>query len=151
MKPYTLVVIDMQPVFPAAEEVLYPVIDLIKSAMVDKSNIVVVEYSYDGSVHTYEQILDKIENYPLKAIVKKRQDNGSKQVQEALHSFEHNNELKICGVNLCCCVRDTALGLSRSKKFKIEVVRNACNDEEGFEDYVVLSLGLFKRNGITLV
>lgn len=126
--PSTLVVIDMQDDFEAANQpdCVVGVTKEILLAKQRRDNIVFVEYI--GCSPTHNGLLDLLKNYSNKARIKKSEDDGSREIIKVLKRRNfRSKKLRICGVNADCCVWDTVFGLlKRLKGTQIEVVKDAC-------------------------
>ncbi len=129
-KAAPLVIVDMQPFFDAANHkgTIKECLKLISFAKRQKALIILVEYDYYGK--SCVELTRALRNYPHKMLVLKTRDNGGYEVFNALKekglSFK---TYRFCGVNATCCVHDTISGLlSHQPKAKIEVVKEACND-----------------------
>jgi nicotinamidase-related amidase len=126
--PATRLIIDMQPLFDAAEKtnVIVGVTAEIVRAMTEKAPIMVVEFA--GCGETHQSILDLLKGYRLKARIGKLGDDGSMEITRALNRTGFSSrQLRVCGVNTNCCVEATVMGLvQRLPNSKIEVVKNAC-------------------------
>lgn len=134
MGKYTLVVIDMQPSF--LEE--YNVFELenltntikreIRSAMRLKCGIVFVEFN--GFTSTIPELKKLTNNYPLSSVCTKYDISGASE----LYDFFQNHEdypyenLKVCGIYLEQCVKETVNGLAEKELDfpKIELLKYAC-------------------------
>lgn len=129
--PATLIVVDMQPDFSAANDpsVIVGVTREILEAKRKNSGIIFLEYSDTGRTH--EGFSSLIRGYRHKARVTKDDDDGSLEVVKALcrRGFGKRT-LRICGVNADCCVFDTVNGLlGRLDQVQIQVVKDACGSE----------------------
>jgi len=131
--PYILVVIDMQPGFRASlnEATIDCVAGEIRAARAANLPIVILEYAKYPATH--ERLLQLVEGYENVAIETKREDDGSEELLEACIGNEYfQNVYRVCGVNTLQCVQSTVLGVAdRLEDSRIEVVKSACNDEEG--------------------
>jgi|SaaInlV_165m_DNA_1040744.scaffolds.fasta_scaffold133393_1 nicotinamidase-related amidase len=132
--PATLVVVDMQPQFKASNipNVIVGVTREILDAKRRKSGIIFLEYTPTESLgRTHDGFSSLIRGYRAKARVTKKNDDGSKQVVDALRRRGFaSHTLRICGVNTECCVAATVNGLvERLDKTRIEVVKDACESE----------------------
>lgn len=132
--PATLVIVDMQPHFVAANTpgVIVGVTREILEAKRRKSGIIFLEYKpTDEMGRTHEGLFSLIKGYPHKARVTKDDDDGSLEVVKALRRRGFaKHTLRVCGVNTDCCVYETIVGLlDRLDRSKIEVVKDACESE----------------------
>jgi nicotinamidase-related amidase len=133
-----LVVIDMQPYFPATKKALRPVISEVKRAMKHEVPILLVELhnGYDDFGITHGSITRAVEGYPYVQLVHKAYNDGSVEVKKALDEqwgLGKETALEVCGVNTGACVADTAQGLAK-KGFDVTVIQKACGDGDGYHD-----------------
>jgi nicotinamidase-related amidase len=132
--PSTLVVVDMQPSFTAANtpSVIVGVTREILEAKRRKSGIIFLEYKpTDEMGRTHAGLSSLIRGYPHKARVTKADDDGSREVVKAIRRRGFpNRTLRVCGVNTDCCVWETTMGLlDRLERIQIQVVKDACESE----------------------
>lgn len=132
MKPYVLVIVDMQNIFIASrcERTRENIIREIKKAKKDLAHIVVVEYRHSGP--TYEGIIRAIGTYRKAHFVSKTDDDGSLAVVNSLlkRKSKTHDWFRLCGVNIDCCIAETALGLRiLFPKADIEIIMDASNTE----------------------
>lgn len=131
----TLVVVDMQECFEAAcyPSVIIGVTQEIVLARQKRSPIILLEYEGCGKSH--EGFSSLLRNYPWKARIRKGDDDGSNEIIRVIRRRGFNNStLRLCGVNSDCCVYATVEGLlKRLEDTKIEVVKEACGCEYGFD------------------
>ena len=137
--PATLVIVDMQPKFVAANtpRVIVGVTREILEAKQRKSGIIFLEYNPTCEMgRTHEGLFSLIRGYPHKSRVTKNEDDGSLSVVQAIRRRGFaNRTLRVCGVNTDCCVYETIKGLlGRLERSRIEVVKDAC-DSEWIKDY----------------
>jgi nicotinamidase-related amidase len=152
-----LIVIDMQPYFAAANkpETIQAVLEQIRAAKQAGDYIVIVEYDYDslravgakhGEIPTHKEILDEVEGYEKYVICFKRNDDGGKEIVDALAQAKayptKNIEMNLVGVNLDACVIRTARGLDdhfnyykrvdlrSGKPARINIIEKACNSSQ---------------------
>jgi len=102
----------------------------IKRAIQDKSAIVFVEYKSAGS--TLYDLKKLVNNYPMWDLAIKNTDCGAIEVLDTIEKAGYNKRrLRICGVNIECCVKDTIIKLAKLlPETKIEVIREACNGNQ---------------------
>jgi nicotinamidase-related amidase len=128
---YTLVVVDMQSSFEAAnsKRVRENVKREIQRAMDNKAAIVFVEYVGQGP--TIPSLVKPTDDYDRVFIVRKNDDDGSKEVSKVIRDNNlPGKRVKVCGVNTDCCVLETVNGLcSRLRSASFEVVGDACNSD----------------------
>lgn len=128
--PATRVVIDVQPAFCAANKpnlVVGLTLELVR-AMREKAPILIVEYRGSGSTH--RSILDLLKGYDRYAKIGKHTDGGGVEVARGVqrNNFPYHH-LRVCGVNIDCCVMATVMDMVKMEIFKnskIEMVRSAC-------------------------
>lgn len=129
-----LVVVDMQPGFRAScnEATLSAVEREIRSAVEAGDAIVILEYKKYPATHA--RLLELVDGvYERHAVVTKKDDDGSEELVDACleHGFP-GGKFRFCGVNTHACVMRTVLGLSNKlDDSRIDVVKAACNDENG--------------------
>lgn len=125
--PATLVVVDMQEAFEAACEpdVIIGVTQEILRTKQRGGAIIIVEYRDCGDTHSgFSKLL---RNYPHKARIRKRDDDGSLEVLRTIRRRGFNDQwLRVCGVNSDCCVCATVIGLLERTNANIDVVKEAC-------------------------
>jgi nicotinamidase-related amidase len=135
-KAEALIVVDVQPNFPAAETVIAAVQTQVRKAMREGLHIVFLEYEGDWYSPTFSEITDLAEKYEYKQVVYKTWDDGSEEVADALWGewgLRAGTPLRVCGVNTGACVADTAQGLAK-KGFDVTVIQKACGDGDGYHD-----------------
>lgn len=121
-----LVIVDMQPIFIAAEPIIPKVIKAIKYAKKDNDRIIVVEF--DRTSATYPEIMKVLKGYEKHSVVTKSDVDGSRQVMSILPR-KQEFVLNVCGVNLNACVYYTVKGLLKHKAVKsVNLLLPACND-----------------------
>jgi len=140
MSGTTLVIVDMQPVFPASkiESVKEGVLREVRLAKRRGDAVVVVEFA--GYNNTHNSIMQEIYKCKLDlAIVKKCQNDGSAEVIQACRKHYFScKRFRVCGVNRTACVQDTAEGLAEDEPHsKVEVVWDATADSYDCVDYDV--------------
>ena len=133
----TLVIVDMQVGFYTSHKksVLDECISLVKYFKRNKLPIIVLEYQGgygDGYGKTHECISRLYKNYPYVKILKKRIDDGSRQIHNFMREkhwgITKSDEIYICGVNIGACVLETTWGLLR-RGYKVCAIKKACNCE----------------------
>jgi nicotinamidase-related amidase len=132
MKMYTLVVVDMQSNFKAAngQRVRKNCVREILRAIKDNAPIIFLEW--EGYPATLEDLTapvkdDKYKNYYVKTKVT---DDGSAQVASLVSQHKLPKDFKVCGVNTDCCVHATVVGLTtRFSKATITVIADACDSD----------------------
>ncbi len=132
--PATLIVVDMQPSFTAANKpsIIVGVTREILEAKRRNWGIIFLEYKpTDEMGRTHEGFSSLIRGYRHKARVTKNDDDGSLEVVKAIRRREFGKRtLRVCGVNVDCCVFDTVNGLlDRLEQVQIQVVKDACGSE----------------------
>jgi nicotinamidase-related amidase len=128
-KSYSLVVIDMQPEFDAANkpETVEACVEEIKRAKEVEAPIIVVEFDSFGDTH--ETLQAELDGYNKVHYVLKHQDDGSREVINTIANEDLPSEtMRVVGVNTDYCVLETVIGLSESGRIgKIQVIEKACN------------------------
>lgn len=137
MKEYTLVVVDMQPDFPASNDpkTLSAVEREVRKAIKRGFGVVVLEVPYfspldeEGLKPTHRSILKLLDGYSRYRVTQKRWSDGSCQVVRMCEDYKFaNKRFRVCGVNTDACVLETVLGLAqRLPESKIKVIKDACN------------------------
>ena len=127
----TIVVVDMQPYFPASRKKLTvaAVAGLLSLGISRNWPIVVVEMENCG--HTNLNLLQLVEQYPLAALnVEKIDLSGAKKIDEVCQARRFpRNRFLVCGVNTMACVCETVRGLNDLlPEARIDLVEAACND-----------------------
>ena len=139
----TLIVVDMQEDFEASNEpaVVAGVCNQIFLAKQRRSGIVFLEYA--GSERTHPGLLELVKGYPFVARAWKSNDDGSMEALREIRKRGFNeSRLRVCGVNACYCVKDTAYGLLGRSNAIVEIAAGACsctcsdNCWDGFDDKV---------------
>lgn len=126
-----LVVIDMQPGYPASQDAITQWFVKQEIARARQANqlILIVEYHAHEMGETYPAIMELVEGYDRAVVVSKDGDDGSAEILQAcaargfsLHSF------RMCGVNSDACVLESVQGLvDKQPGCSITVVQDACN------------------------
>ncbi|MBX9691318.1 MAG: isochorismatase family protein [Cyanobacteria bacterium] len=138
MTAYTLVIVDMQPCFSAANDraTLQAIKKEIRRAKELGMPIVALEIDCFSPLQerlprTHKRLLELLVGYPRYRMEEKRFNDGSNAVLWALEVLgcdEEGRNLRVCGVNTDACVLDTVLGLAkRLPKSRINVLKDACN------------------------
>lgn len=126
---YTLVVVDMQASFRAAngKRVRAHCKREIERAMDNGAAIIFVEYVGQG--YTIPSLVKMTDEYRRTFFIRKTNDDGSKEVVQVIKSHRlPSRKLKFVGVNTNCCVFETVAGVSsRLRKSSLEVISKACN------------------------
>lgn len=135
MKPYTLVVIDMQDGFNPDNYAISKIKKHIIKAKIDNMPIMFVEYhdyqEEDDYGSTIYELVKLTSKYKKTYYVSKYDDNGSFEIKSAVEKYKLNKNLNICGINTDACVKRTVMGLSNNKYLKINVFSDACHSEYG--------------------
>lgn len=138
---YTLVVVDMQSKYPAANDpaVIGAVEQEILDAIRLKMPIIFLEYlSWRRGVTlrdmppTHERLTDHVKFYPHVELGEKWRDDGSDKVLNICNERRFvQTRFRIVGVNTDVCVRATVEGLNEAMpKSIIEVIVSACNTDQ---------------------
>ena len=125
---YTLVVVDVQPDFYAAngKQFLLNCKREIRQAMKDNAGIVFLEYY--GCGPTKIELRKLVDGYERAYFDTKDEDDGSLEVSVLLRKYYLNKKnVRVIGVNTDCCVRSTVEGLTAQLlNANITVVADAC-------------------------
>jgi nicotinamidase-related amidase len=131
----TLCIIDMQSGFRTArnKDTIDSVCAEVKKAKRYGWPIVLVEYTQSRFGHTMPKIRRELKGYKKTYRVTKHADDGSRQVLAAIATHQLGlKPVRVCGVNISFCVRETVLGLlEKVPACKIELVKSACNCPNG--------------------
>lgn len=156
MKEYTLLIIDMQRSFVAANKAktIRKVIENMKRAISHNSPILLTEFKGNGYSHPFMSKL--IAYYRRGYIVIKNNSSGAQEIMKCCIKHKLPTNYKICGVNFSCCVSDTAVDLIRLSKIKsnkilVNVVYNACNDPHPKHTSHGYHLKYMQKEGIQLL
>jgi hypothetical protein len=125
---YTLIIIDVQPKFPAAKQIKKNCLREIKAAVKDQAHILFLEFDEYGSTYkTLTNYLHKI-NYEKFTVGIKTLDDGSRVVKNLVYRKRmYRKKFKVAGVNTEFCVLATVEGLYfEFPKANIEVIERAC-------------------------
>lgn len=139
-----LVIIDMQPRFSASRntKLIRNIVNQIKRAKADYSDIIVLEYEPDTSCcstadRTNHQIIRAIGDYEKCYFLIKKRDDGGPEVctflsQRFPATAVKNSVFQVVGVNATACVLYTVKGISsKLPDAKIEVLKNCVRDYDG--------------------
>ena len=112
-KKNVLCIVDVQTGFVSHEYARDGVKEEIDNAIQRGWTIVVLEYV--GYGRTDKGIRDKMANYDKVFYALKNDDNGADELITILSHLGVGSprEVRFCGVNTCCCVRDTAYNYGR--------------------------------------
>lgn len=127
-----LVVIDMQPGYPAALDAVtqWFVKQEIQKQLEQNLPVILVEFDAHEMGETLQPLRDLLAGYKRLKVVSKSQNDGSKEVIAACRILSGNNSfsLRVCGVNSDACVLETVQGLSEKLPLtSIVVPQDACN------------------------
>lgn len=123
-----LLIIDMQKGFKSAKKksTILECKKLIRQAKRRKRPIIILEYYQEGE--TLPELTELLYDYPLTFHALKRKDDGGRAVHKLIRQHHFNvDEIIVCGVNISACVLETCDSLS--KRYRIRVIKRACNDE----------------------
>jgi len=138
---YTLVVVDMQPAFDAANG--KRVVDncFREILLAIKNDFPILFLEFDGYEDTHPKLMDAVKNsgYANYYLRSKREDDGSDQIQKSVYDHGLPRSFRVCGINTDCCVAATVRGLrARFANAPIDVVADACDSNwyhlRGLED-----------------
>jgi len=123
---YTLLVVDMQDTFKAANvlRVINACQREIRLAIKKKADIVFVEFEHCG--HTLSDLTNITVDYNKHYYVTKPIDDGSYDIMKLVRKKDLHRNFRIVGVNTSYCIYETALGLMNYSR-NITVVADACN------------------------
>ena len=127
---YTLVIIDMQPNFKAANNprCVANCVREVKKAIEIGANIIVLEYAQrrnENGHKTKYPIRKLVQAYEKGYFITKDDDDGSYAIIDT-GIFDSEEHFRLCGVNLGACVSSTARGLRENfPSAQIEVVKDA--------------------------
>lgn len=128
---YTLVLVDMQPYFEAANSrrVRANCKREIEKAMDRRAAIIFVEFNNCGP--TVKSLIEMTDDYDRRFFAYKDCDDGSAEVSDVINvNGLAAKKLKVCGVNTDCCVKATVTGLTaRLPNANIQVIGDACNSD----------------------
>lgn len=129
---YNLIVVDMQVGFETAKvpRVISNAVKFIKKAVKDDANIIFVEYTGHGP--TLIALKEACLSYEKQWYVYKDHDNGARRVRQIVeHAALDTSAFHYIGVNLCSCVLETTLTMSKTFKDSSHVLHksavNTCN------------------------
>lgn len=151
MDKYTLLIIDMQSNFDAANNpnTILSVLKEIKAAKDNGCGIMIVEYRNDPAIEdpkyrlkdqfkdTHSEIMDEIKDYERSAVINKYECNGAFYIKEFLLEADCDfniDSFRVCGVNTDACVASTVNEMADDlfdAEFKI--VKAACNYDHANE------------------
>jgi len=145
---YTLVIVDMQPWFEAANDpkTIEVIVEEIRKAKAVNAFIIVLEYDLSDKFlepeeeNTSPEIMKELEGYENVAVEIKDRDDGSIWISSVLHLHQIINQpVKVCGINTDACVLRTVEGLDSilnrypfqmtSTPVPIEILFHACNTD----------------------
>lgn len=147
-QPFTLVIVDMQPGFSAAndERTIDGVLDEIRAAIACGAPVIIIDSDRKKYGDTHKVLLDALAAYdPDRWTVETKfwryddqfsAHSGALQVEEACEVFDYTTQrFRVCGVNTDICVFFTAMQLGkRFPASSLEIVMRACNvPDTGFE------------------
>lgn len=144
----TLVIIDMQPEAPAArdEQVMAAVHAEIDIAKENQWPICIVQVPcldfYIRKIAlkpTHESIMQKLKDYPHYTVVDKDTTDGGYVLIAACKDKGYNtSHFRVCGVLTEACVFETVRTLSHRFNATVEVVKAACNSQDGCDKHWLL-------------
>ena len=145
MNGYTLLIIDMQSNFDAANNpnTILSTLKEIKDAKDNGCAIMVVESRNDPAIesskyplsyqfeNTHEVILNEIKDYERSAVISKHECNGSFYIKEFLLEADCDfniDKFRVCGVNTDACVASTINNMADDLfDAEFQIVKAACN------------------------
>lgn len=131
--PYTLIIIDVQEGYTAAEDetLLTNILKEIKDARENDAAILFV--NMDNVGRNIGCIWDAAYDYTYFAQIIKRDNDGSDAIIRAFSKFKFLNKtnIRVAGVYTHLCVTETVNGLTKKlPKSNVEVLTVCCNDDE---------------------
>lgn len=156
----TLLIIDMQEEFEAAcgSRIIQGCSREISEAMNRGDAILFVEYDMSPRVPTLPALTRLTKGYRNKFSVKKKGDDGSREVVGKVWDHDLPTAFRVCGVNSDCCVWDTVYSLRELMPTDTPIVLVA--DALSLEDYdgeearlyrLLKDLKGWKENGFRVV
>lgn len=141
---YTLVVIDMQNYFWASRgnRVRKSCAREIRLAVERKLPIIFVEY--DGFGSTIPSLRNLVKGYPLVSYTTKSSTDGGDEVMSIITQKNYHSQIRMAGVEISCCVYDTAASLSYTHKVAVTLVADACNNYRTYKSEIKKDLDMFK-------
>jgi nicotinamidase-related amidase len=137
MSEYTLVVVDMQSDFRAANDpaTIAAVEKEILEAVRLHQSVVVLEIAYfspldeQGLKPTHRSLMSHLKGYDRVAVRQKIYSDGSRHVLNTCSEQGYSrSRFRVCGVNTDACVVETAVGLAKAEPTStVEVLQGACN------------------------
>jgi hypothetical protein len=119
----------MQPYFKAAnnKKLIYSLIQQVRKAKKQKCSILILEYKNCGKTNSL--ILKHLVNYNNVIFESQSENSGAKIINKLINDNIIINNIKICGINTDCCVKETVNDLLKNKKVKIELLADCCFSE----------------------
>lgn len=151
MEKFVLVIIDMQAYFLSAldKDTIKACRREIRFAIKNECPIIFVEYSGNGE--TIYALKDLVNDYKKVSFIEKCDNDGSHEIAQEIRAIRSNSlKLRVCGVNVDCCVFDTVLGLRESFGKEIEIVADATNASSG-KNEVMKTCRTLRRHGMRIV
>jgi len=140
-----LVVMDMQPGFPAAKDAItqWFVKQEVARAREEGRPVIIVEFDPHEMGHTFDSITELVEGYDLAVVITKSGDDGSTEILAACAKKGFSTQsFRMCGVNSDACLLESIQAMAQKlPECRITVVQDACNCLTGksndvwYEDY----------------
>ena len=131
MTPYNLVIIDMQPSFPACyhKPTIKKIREEIREAKKANAAIIVVEMKNAGT--TISEVMDLVGDYEKSVLVEKADTSGASEILDVIrrNDFLHRNRFRVTGVYTDVCVADTVNRLAKFEDLELEVLVEGCNSD----------------------
>lgn len=151
----TLVMVDAQSGFwDSAQKVAQQLQNALYYIKYTGQNLIVLELSprYQGRTHNSLKEITNTMNPNKVCYMEKSTNDGSNEVLEAMNKnkWELGGGINICGVNLCYCVAETAISLTKHTSVKLLRHAIACCpdcDCEGDDSNIIRRC---KNNGILI-
>lgn len=123
----TLAIIDVQPKYEAFAPILDKVVHQIKLARRRNDGIVLVEFGSDQP--SCDEIYEALHGYDKFTVEIKNKCNGSHEIINAIYNNQYTfDQILLCGVNTCMCVKDTLSGIIRMDvSRRVEIIKDAVN------------------------
>lgn len=127
-------IIDMQPYFKAANQkkLIKQCCKILTEAIASNNYIFIIEYQlFDSKIKTdtHHMIMSAVESYDKVYLLMKKRDSAGDLIIKYLKKIDpdNNHTISLCGVNLDACILSTAIELSESSDYKINIISKACN------------------------
>jgi nicotinamidase-related amidase len=129
---YTLVIVDMQPAFNAANRDRVVSNCFREILLAIKNDFPILFLEFDGYYNTHQKLMGAVKSsgYANYYVRLKNEDDGSDQIRRVVFDHALPKNFRVCGVNTDCCVASTVKGLAaRYPDSIIEVIADACGSD----------------------